>query len=164
MGDKIKESALLDLEDIQKQILELNQKTNSSTKYDHPPLTFDPPKLPYAWLATTFIAPALIVILPYILDAGKESLQTLVIVALSLMVILSLAMVFITHARLYDAYYKTQIHEYRLAELSEVSEEMRIKNIETVNIVNKSYEVLKRRCETLPTDSESANTQRGIDI
>jgi hypothetical protein len=79
---------------------------------------FERPKLPIAWLASTFIAPILVIVVPSLLSASA-SMATLVIIALSLLSALLFCLCIIVILRLYDEAFERQIMEFRLSRAEE---------------------------------------------
>lgn len=79
-------------------------------------LEFKPPKVPYAWLATTFIAPLLVVVIPQVIERSA-SLTTLIIIALAMLSVLLFVMWLITHFQLYNEAFARQLIERELTVL-----------------------------------------------
>jgi hypothetical protein len=77
---------------------------------------FEPPKLPIVWIASTFVAPILIVVLPLVFSANV-SFSVLLIIALSLLSLLLLIVCFALVVRIYSEAYKTQIATFHLDRL-----------------------------------------------
>lgn len=85
---------------------------------DEPSITNDPtwadvsefhaPKIPIAWVATTFISPALVIVLPSFFNADQP-ITTRVIIALSLLSVLLFVLFLMTYLRLYNAMYASQV-------------------------------------------------------
>lgn len=88
---------------------------------------FKPPKLPIAWIASTFIAPSLIVILPYLFSAKDAQFTTLMIIALSLLSLSLLIVCFSLVINLYNESYKRQVMRLKLERTLEEVEDMQSK-------------------------------------
>lgn len=99
---------------------------------------FAPPKLPIVWIASTFVAPILIVVLPLIFSANV-SFSTLLIIALSLLSLLLLIVCFALVVRIYSEAYKTQIANFHLDRLEKElkSLQSRIDNLEKAQHQNR---------------------------
>ena len=82
-------------------------------------IDFKPPKLPIAWIASTFIAPSMVVILPNLFSSEDIPFTTLVIIALSLLSILLLILCIAVVIKLYDESYKRQLEEIALSDMEE---------------------------------------------
>lgn len=95
-------------------------------------MNFEPPKLPIAWIASTFILPTLIIVLPYLFSSGDASFTTLLIIALSVLSILLLVVCFALVVRIYSEAYKTQVLELNIKRVEEIIERdgKRIKMLE----------------------------------
>ena len=101
---------------------------------------FEPPKLPIRWIASVFIAPALIVLLPYLLTAGSTSLSTLIIIGLTLLSVLLLVLCFSFVLRLYDEAFSRQILEFKVSNLEDDAAAMHKRLDILVNKANKPEE------------------------
>lgn len=87
------------------------KKSNVNEKIDN---NFNSPELPIKWIASTFIAPALTFIIPYLLTAGETSISTLVIIALILLSLLLFVLFLSTILRLYNESYARQVTDLKL--------------------------------------------------
>ena len=74
---------------------------------------FNRPKLPIAWITTTFIAPAMVIILPSLFSSDDTSFTTRVILALVLLSLLLIVACFSLILNLYDVSYNCQILEFK---------------------------------------------------
>lgn len=119
---------------------EENRTTKDSSLYLNTE-DLKPPKLPIAGIVSTFVAPTLVVVLPYFFDAGKESLQTLVIIALVLLSVLLFVMFLTTYFRLYNESFASQVIQLKQAALSK-----RLDALEkNSNIVSLKIDALEKR-------------------
>lgn len=101
---------------------------------------FEPPKLPIAWIAATFVAPTLIVLLPQIFTSDV-SLPILLIMALALLSVLLLIVCFALVVRIYNESYKTQIAEFKLEQMMD------------------EMELLQKRLDTLEKKQRKDNSE-----
>lgn len=112
---------------------------------------FESPNLPYAWLATTFILPVLVVIVPQ-LFTKTASLTSLIIIALVLMSALLFVLWLSTHTRLYDESYKRQLLTNRLEEFKK-----------EIALLQKNQDLIKiRHSELLEFEKENAELMNRI--
>lgn len=100
-------------------------------------IDFNPPKLPIAWIASTFIAPSLVVILPNLFSSEDIPLTTLVIIALSLLSVLLVILCIAVVIKLYDESYKRQLEEIVLSDIEE----------DVKNAMVRISELEEKRCE-----------------
>lgn len=100
---------------------------------------FEPPKLPIAWIAGTFVAPVLVVLLPK-LFTSDVSFSTLLILALALLSVLLLVVCFALIVRIYNESYKTQIAEFKLDQM-----------IDELKLLQKRLDALEKK----PRDNDS---------
>ena len=83
-----------------------NPLNNEKTSTDI--LNFEPPKLPFKWLATTFIAPVIVAVLPNIITEQGISLEHRLIAALILFSVMLLVSCIIIMLKSYDRSYEIQ--------------------------------------------------------
>ena len=76
---------------------------------------FEPPKLPFAWLGSTFLAPAAVIILPNMLNDHGLSFEFRLSIALGLLSIMLLVSCIGLLFKLYDMSYLTQILRYKMS-------------------------------------------------
>ena len=81
---------------------------------------FRPPKLPFKWLAATFISPTLVVVLPSIIIDTGISFEHRVIVGLILLSVMLLVSVIATSFASYDSALIAQQQDARLGYLEEI--------------------------------------------
>ena len=71
-------------------------------------LNFEPPKLPFKWLATTFIAPVLVIILPNIIVNQEVTFEHRLIAALTLLSVMLFVSCIIAILQTYNRAYELQ--------------------------------------------------------
>lgn len=76
--------------------------------------SFLPPNLPIGWIASTFIGPTLVVVLPKLFSSEGSSFAASLIVALVLLSVSLLVICFTLILRLYNESYARQVFEFRL--------------------------------------------------
>lgn len=93
--------------------------------------SFQPPNLPVAWIASTFIGPILVVVLPKFFSSEGTTFTTSLIIALVLLSVSLLVICFAVVLKLYDESYARQIILFNLNILEkniEVMEKNEISN------------------------------------
>lgn len=116
---------------------------------------FEPPRLPVAGIVTTFVAPTLVVVLPYFFAAGKESMQTLVIIALILLSVLLFVLFLLTYLRLYNVSYASQVFDLKHAALGNKLDELEEQCAET----QRSLDALSARLDATTSNIDTISTR-----
>lgn len=110
-----------------------------------PNADFKPPKLPFGWLATTFIAPILVIVIPNIFQSGEISLVVRIIVALVLLSVLLFISCIMLTLKLYSHAYTQQIIRFQHDELTkDLNELKRFYTGEQENLTNEVAKLEQR--------------------
>jgi len=126
-------------------------KKKSSADYSE----FIPPKLPFGWLATTFVAPILFVVVSTLFTEDEMTWSVRIAVALGLFAIMLFVSCIMLTLKLYSYWYTQQLIKYKSEETRKELVEMRA-NLEAYQY-NFDKELLKIevRLEDMSTDSKS---------
>lgn len=115
---------------------------------------FEPPKLPFVWLATCFIAPALVIILPEVFTSDTISWPVRLAVAFALLSVLLFVCCINFMLQSYKYAYIVQVLRLRLEHMKKNND------VETEHIRNKTTKVeerqesLERRIATIEAADE----------
>ena len=119
------------------------------------PRKFDPPDLPFAWLATTFVAPTLVLVLSSIITSENISFTIRLAFSLGLLSIMLFVSCIILVFRLYSTAYTQQLLKLE-ADFTELKTTMLANEINRNNaeIERKSSEISKIT-ETITAEQEA---------
>ena len=126
------------------------------------PTTFElvHPKLPFKWIATSFIVPVLIVAVPHILSYDSLSLNTLVIVALSVLAVFLFISCIQLTLKAYDYAFETQRQLLIIDRINETlkdTEDLVQKQADQVHKQINEFEKLNARISNMVESSELLN-------
>ena len=113
---------------------------------------FKPPKLPFTWLATTFIAPILVLIVQSIFHAESLSWAARLSVAFALLSIFLFVSCIRLMLNLYDISYSIQVSELKSASMIEESKKLAAETAERSAELKRYIFDLMQACKTATND------------